>query len=83
MNITIASNTIDAVIIDSIEAIDRSLGKIIIPPIIAPIPKDANSSPNPVEPSPSWCFAKSGRRDNNALLHSVNKPARIIRTCAA
>ena len=33
-----------------------------------------------MEPSPNSCFVKSGKRDNNALLHNVNKPARIINT---
>lgn len=58
-------------------------GKIIIPPIIAPMPKDPNSTPKPVESSPNSRLAKSGKRDNNALLHNVNKPARTINTCAA
>jgi hypothetical protein len=36
-----------------------------------------------VESSPNSPLANSGRRDNNALLHNVNKPARTINTCAA
>ena len=83
VNVTIASNAIEPVIRDSTETLDRNLGKITIPPTIAPIPKDPNSSPNPVESSPNSRLAKSGKRDNNALLHNVNKPARTINTCAA
>jgi len=83
VKVTIASNAIEPVIRDSTEALGRNLGKITIPQTIAPIPKDPNSSPNPVESSPNWRLAKSGKRDNNALLHNVNKPARTINTCAA
>jgi hypothetical protein len=73
----------EPVIRDSTEALGRNLGKITIPPIIAPIPKDPNSSPKPMESSPNSCLAKSGKRDNNAPLHNVNKPARTINTRAA
>ena len=83
IKVIIASNNIEPVIRDSTETLDRNIGKIIIPPIIAPIPNEDNSSPNPVEFSSNSRFAKRGKRDNNALLHSVNKPARIINTCAA
>ena len=68
------------VIRDSTEILDLNFGKITIPPIIAPKPKDPNSSPNPVESSHNSFLAKSGKRDNNALLHNVNKPARTINT---
>lgn len=83
VNITTASKPIEPVIRDSIETLDCNFGKIAIPPIIAPVPKDPNSSPKPVESSLSSCFARSGKRDNNALLLKVNKPARTINTCAA
>jgi len=83
INVTIASIAIEHVIRDSTETLDRNLGKIIIPPIIAPIPKDPNNSPNPVDSSSNSRFAKKGKRDNSALLHNVNKPARIINICAA
>jgi hypothetical protein len=83
VNITTASKPIELVIRDSIETLGRNFGKIAIPPIIAPVPKDPNSNPNPVESSPITCLAKSGKRDNNALLHNVNRPARTIKTCAA
>jgi hypothetical protein len=83
VNVTIASNAMDAVIRDSTETLDRNLGKITIPPIIAPLPNDPKSNPKPMESSPKSCLAKSGRRDNKALLHNVNKPTRIINTCAA
>jgi hypothetical protein len=83
VNVTIASNDIEPIIRDSTEALGRNLGKITIPPTIAPIQKDPNSIPNPVESSPNSRLAKSGKRDNNALLHNVNKPARIINTRAA
>jgi len=83
VNVTIASNAMDTVIRDSTEALDRNLGKITIPPITAPTPNDPSSNPKPMESSPKSCFAKSGSRDNKALLHNVNKPARIINTCAA
>jgi hypothetical protein len=83
VNVTIASNAIETVIRDSTEALGRNLGNITIPPVIAPTPNDPNSSPKPVESSPNSCLAKSGKRDNKALLHNVNKPARIINTCAA
>ena len=83
VNVTIASNAIEIVIRDSTEVLGRNLGKITIPQAIAPIPKDPKSSPNPVESSPNSRLAKSGKRDNSALLHNVNKPARIINTCAA
>jgi hypothetical protein len=82
-NVTIASNAIDKVIRVSTEALGLNLGKITIPPIIAPTPYDPNNSPKPVESSPSSCFAISGKRDNKALLHNANKPARKINTCAA
>ena len=82
MNVTIASNTIEAVIRDSTEAL-RNLGKIIIPPIIAPTPNDPNKSPKPMESSANSCLAKSGNNDNKALLHNVNKPTRTINICAA
>jgi hypothetical protein len=68
---------------DSTETLGRNFGKIAIPPIIAPVPKDPNSNPNPVESSLITCLAKNGKRDNNALLHNVNMPARTIKTCAA
>ena len=68
---------------DSTETIGCNLGKIAIPPIIAPIPKDPNSNPKPVGFSPSSCLAKRGKSDNSALLHNVNRPARTINTCAA
>ena len=83
VNVTIASSAMEPVIRDSTEALGRNLGKITIPPIIAPIPKDPNNRPKPMESSPNSRLAKSGRRDNNALLHNVNKPARTINTCAA
>jgi hypothetical protein len=53
VNVTIASNAMEPVIRDSTEALGRNLGKITIPPIIAPMPKDPNSSPKPVESSPN------------------------------
>ena len=83
VKVTIASNAKEPVIRDSTDALGRNLGKITIPQTIAPIPKDPSSSPNPVESSPNSRLANSGRRDNNALLHNVNKPARTINTCAA
>jgi hypothetical protein len=83
VNVTIASNAIEPVIRDSTDALGCNLGKITTPPTIAPIPKDPNSNPNPVESSPNSSLAKRGKRDNNALLHNVNRPARIINTCAA
>jgi hypothetical protein len=82
-NITTASKPIELVIRDSIEALCRNFGKIAIAPIIAPVPKDPNSNPKPVESSLNSCLAKSGKRDNNALLHIVKRPARTIKTCAA
>jgi hypothetical protein len=83
VNITTASKTIEPVMRDSTEPLGRNFGNIAIPPIIAPVPKDPNSSPKPVESSLNSCLAKSGKRDNKALLHNVNKPARTINTCAA
>ncbi len=83
MNITTASKQIELVIRDSTEDRARNFGKMTIPPIIAPIPKDPNSNPNPVESSLKSCLVKRGKRDNNALLHNVNKPARTIKICAA
>ena len=83
VKVTIASSAIEPVISDSTDALGCNLGKITTPPTIAPIPKDPNSSPNPVESSPNSRLAKSGNRDNNALLHNVNRPARTINTCAA
>ena len=83
VNITVASRPMEPVIRDSTETLVRNFGKITIPPIIAPVPKDPNSSPKPAESSLNSCLAKSGNRDNNALLHNVNKPARTINTCAA
>ncbi|MFZ0556739.1 MAG: hypothetical protein WAM26_15780, partial [Nitrososphaeraceae archaeon] len=74
---------IEIVISDSTEALCCNLGKITIPPIIAPAPNDPNRSPKPMESSPNSCFANSGNRDNKALLHNVNKPTRTINTCAA
>ncbi len=74
MNITAASKPIEIVIIDSTEVRRRSIGKIAIPPIIAPVPKDPNSNPKPVESSLSSCLAKSGNRDNNALRGYSYKP---------
>jgi hypothetical protein len=53
VNITIVSNIMEPVIRDSIETLGRNFGKIIIPPIIAPIPKDPNRSPKPIEPTPN------------------------------
>jgi hypothetical protein len=46
MNITIASNPMKLVIRDSTETLGRNFGKITIPPIIAPVPKEPNSSSN-------------------------------------
>ena len=46
MNITIATNPIKLVIRDSTETLGRNFGKITIPPIIAPVPKEPNSSSN-------------------------------------
>jgi hypothetical protein len=83
VKVTIASNAKEPVIRDSTEALGRNLGKITIPPTIAPIPKDPNSNPKPMEPTPNSCLANSGNSDNNALLHNVNKPARTINTRAA
>jgi hypothetical protein len=83
VNITIASNPMEPVIRESTETFGRNFGKITIPPIIAPVAKDPNRSPKPVESSLNSFLAKSGKRDNNALLHNVNKPARTINTCAA
>ena len=77
-NITSASNNIEHEIRYSAETIDLNFGNIAIPPITAPIPKDPNSRPYPMESSPSSCLAKNGKRDNNALLHNVNKPVRTI-----
>ena len=82
VNITIASNPMEPVIRDSTEILGRNFGNITIPPIIAPVAKDPNNNPKPVESSLNSFLAKSGKRDNNALLHSVNKPARTINTCA-
>ena len=56
VNVTIASNAIETVIRDSTEALGRNLGKITIPPIIAPAPNDPNSSPKPVESSRRNCM---------------------------
>jgi hypothetical protein len=64
---------------DSAETLDRNFGKIKIAPIIAPIPKDPSNSPNPLESSPSSRFDNRGNKDNKALLHNVNKPARMIK----
>ena len=58
VNITTASKPIEPVIRDSTETLGRNFGKITIPPIIAPVPKDPNSSPKPVESSLSSCLAK-------------------------
>jgi hypothetical protein len=83
VNITIASNPMEPVIRDSTETLGRNFGKITIPPNTAPVPKEHNSNPKPVESSPNSFLAKRGKRDNNALLHNVNKLARTINTCAA
>jgi hypothetical protein len=83
VNITVASKTMEHVMRDSSDVLGRNFGNIAIPPIIAPVPKEPNRSPKPVESSLSTCLAKSGKRDNSALLHNVNKPARTINTCAA
>jgi hypothetical protein len=83
VKVTIASNAIETVIRDSTETLGRNFGKITVPPIIAPTPNDPNSNPKPMESRPKSCLAKSGKRDSRALLHNVNKPARIINTCAA
>ena len=53
-----ASKPIEPVIRDSIETLDCNFGNNVIPPMIAPLPKDHNSSPNPVESSLNPCFAK-------------------------
>ena len=34
-----------------------------------------------MESSPSSCLVKNGKRDNNALLHNVNKPVPTIKIC--
>ena len=60
MSITAASKPIDIAIRDSTDARGRNFGKITIPPIIAPVPKDPNSNPKPVESSFSSCLAKRG-----------------------
>lgn len=82
-NITIASNPIELVIMDSDEALERIFGNMPFPLIIAPMPKDPSSNPNPTESSPSSGLAKRGKRDNRELPHIANKPARTITTCAA
>jgi len=83
MNVTTASNPIENVIRDSTETFSLNFGKTMIPPTIAPTPNDPNRSPKPIESRPRSCFANSGKRDNKALLHKVNKPTRIIKACAA
>ena len=83
INITTAINPVELVIRNSTETLGHNLGKINIPPIIAPAPKDPNSSPKPVELSPNSCLAKSGKRVIYALLRNVNNPARTINICAA
>jgi hypothetical protein len=81
--VTIDSNTMEPVIRDSTEGFGLNLGKNTIPPTIAHIPNDPNSSPNPVDSSPNSYLAKNGKRDSNALLNKVNTPARTINTRAA
>jgi hypothetical protein len=80
MNITVANIPIDIVRKDSTENLDDNFGNIAIPPIIAPVPKDPNSNPKPVESILNSCLAKRGKRDNSALLHNVNKIERTINT---
>ena len=46
MNGTIATNPMKLVIRDSTETLSPNFGKVTIPPIIAPLPKEPNSSTN-------------------------------------
>ena len=83
IKITAANKPIQLDIRNSTDNRGCNLGKIAMPAITAPIPKDPNRNPKPVELSPRLCLAKRGNRDNRALLHNVNRPARTINTCAA